>query len=258
MRGALLATLACVANGLFKHLDVDALNGYVGGQMALFVRFHWSATEAKTAADQKEWTKVGKNFKTSKRVLIGNLDCSKYEGQHMCQHVKKDVASLLFWQPGQAQSSEYGGDQKVRTAAKLISFAKEQLGPPCGPRHIYRCTEQESYVLFQYGMSSEKELTALFEKGKAELLAAQKTSPKALQEARERIEPGLKLVKTARDHKREIPPGVDVDVWAPTDAEMEVAEAHRKSFEELVKAAEELKEKTENEAEEDAKEKEEL
>ena len=202
LRATIYATLVSSASCLHKHLTPTTLETYTGQAMAVFVRFKWSSAEgtpaSKTTGEAKEWARVGKSFKASKRVLIGDLDCSSHEGFGLCQHANKDEPTLMFWQPMEKRANIYGGEEK--DFATLRSFALEHLGPPCSPKYRWRCDSAELSALEQLLELGLTNLTQTFEQGKAELLAAQATSTEALDEARARIEPGLKLVKRARDH----------------------------------------------------------
>ena len=53
----------------------------------------------------------------------------------------------MFWQPDQKRGNIYGGDDMDFETLK--TFAHDQLGPPCSPKHRWRCDAGEGAFLDQ-------------------------------------------------------------------------------------------------------------
>ena len=210
LRLAIYSTLLAAVTGLYKQLDFKTLNEYTGSNMAVFVRFKVTHADETNDLDANEFKRLGKYFKKSKRVLIGELDCASLGDVDICKYVQKEHP-YMFWQPDQKRGNIYGGDDMDFETLK--TFAHDQLGPPCSPKHRWRCDAGEGAFLDQLLDLDLKNLTTTFEMGKKELLEAQATSTAALEEARGRIEPGLKLVKAVKDHMAGLDKSDGEDIW---------------------------------------------
>ena len=155
-----------------------------------------------------DWDELGEKYENSKKVLIGDVDCTLDDNKQLCaDHDVKGYPTIKYYTPGDREGTVYEGD---RSLDALKSFVKT-LGPPCGPTHLKKCTEAQKEELKGYLAMPAEELKTQLDATTAELKAANDAhtelterlqkeygeSDKALKALKEKSEPAIKLMKAA-------------------------------------------------------------
>jgi len=84
------------------------------------------------------WDRLMKQFKGSETALIADVDCTA-DGKELCTKVGvKGYPTLKYGDPNNLE--DYKGGREYND---LLSFAKENLGPSCGPEHMDLCNADE-------------------------------------------------------------------------------------------------------------------
>mmetsp|Transcript_14825 Transcript_14825/g.23085 ORF Transcript_14825/g.23085 Transcript_14825/m.23085 type:complete len:169 (+) Transcript_14825:158-664(+) len=107
------------------------------------------------------WDQLGDEFKDSKTVLIGDVDCTSDKGKSVCsEHGVRGYPTIKFTGAGGDWEDYKGG----RDFASLKSFAESSLGPPCSLGNKDACKpEQIEYLNEWEGKSSEDRKKAIEE-----------------------------------------------------------------------------------------------
>ena len=90
------------------------------------------------------WDKLGDEYKSSKTVLIADVDCTKE--QDLCQKygVQGYPTIKYFTGATAATGDSYQGGRDYDTLSK---WAKDNLGPTCGAENIDLCTDDQKAVI---------------------------------------------------------------------------------------------------------------
>merc|ERR1719401_2069295 len=81
-----------------------------------------------------DWDKLMKEFKDDKNVLIADVDRTA-GGKDLCETVGvQGYPTIKYGDPNNLEDYEGGRDLKA-----LQTFAKENLGPRCGPANLDLC-----------------------------------------------------------------------------------------------------------------------
>lgn len=154
-----------------------------------------------------DWDELGDKFAKSKKVLIGDVDCTltSIGNDKLCERFGiKGYPTLKVFRPPDRNGEDYKGD---RDLASLKAFAKT-LGPACTIDTLKKCKPEQLVELQPYlDMPREEVLARMAElkkqkdaveaehKALLESLQQQyEASEKVVNEMRERIEPEYKLL----------------------------------------------------------------
>jgi len=90
------------------------------------------------------WDKLGDEYKSSKTVLIGDVDCTKE--QDLCQKygVQGYPTIKYFTGATSSQGDAYNGGRDYDTLSK---WAKDNLGPTCGAENIDLCNDEQKKLI---------------------------------------------------------------------------------------------------------------
>jgi len=84
------------------------------------------------------WDRLMKEFENSETALIADVDCTA-AGKELCSRVGVDgYPTLKYGDPNNLE--EYDGG---RGYDELLTFAKENLGPICGPDNMDLCDDEQ-------------------------------------------------------------------------------------------------------------------
>merc|ERR1712100_178995 len=84
-------------------------------------------------------------FKDSTTSLVADVDCTT-EGKPLCEkHGVQGYPTIKYGDPSDLK--DYNG---WRDFAALKKFADENLGPTCGPAHIYLCDDESKKEIAKY------------------------------------------------------------------------------------------------------------
>jgi len=87
------------------------------------------------------WDKLMDEFKDSKTAVVADVDCTVH--QDLCgKHGVQGYPTIKYGDPNNMEDYQGG-----RTYEDLSAFAKENLGPSCGPANLDLCdAEQKAKV----------------------------------------------------------------------------------------------------------------
>jgi len=202
-----------------------------------------------------DWDSLMSEYKDSKTVLVGDVDCTA-GGESLCK--KHDVSgypTIKYGEPSDLKVYEGG-----RTMEDLKKFASEKLGPTCGPANLDLCDEVDKKFIKKFqkwdidelDMAIEekdekiKKVDAAASKTIAALEAKQKELGEKIESENKRrtrtIEKAktelgykfMKMVQTSRKPKVEAPdpdadPDFDDDAPKGADAEEKAPEPVEKA-----------------------------
>merc|ERR1719414_572480 len=158
------------------------------------------------------WDKLMKEYADSKDILIADVDCTA-DGKDLCEDVGvQGFPTIKYGDPNNLEDYEGGRDHKA-----LSAFAKESLGPTCGPANLDLCDDDKKAQIDKFmAMSAEdlktaiKEKEELMAKAESELEELLKSLQSQYEEAtkkkdatkKEIKESGLGLMKSVQAHKK--------------------------------------------------------
>jgi hypothetical protein len=158
-----------------------------------------------------DWDELGETFENSKKVVIGDVDCTVEGNKQLCEEQGvKGYPTLKYYTPGDRMGEVYEGSRDLKA---LKAFAKS-LGPPCGPAHPKRCTDEQKAMLDEFlaqpadslakqAEESAEKLAAAKKEHEAlleELQAKYKASDEGLKQLEASVAPPLKLMRTVLAH----------------------------------------------------------
>lgn len=98
-------------------------------------------------AVKPDWDDLGETYENSKKVLIGDVDCTVEGNKKLCEdHGIKGYPTIKYYNPGDRDGEVYEGERDLATLKKFV----KTLGPPCGPRHLSKCTDEQKEQLLGY------------------------------------------------------------------------------------------------------------
>jgi len=85
-----------------------------------------------------DWDKLMKEYADHPSILIADVDCTA-EGKPLCEtHGVEGFPTIKYGDPNNLEA--YEGE---RNGAALEDFAKENLGPTCGPANLDLCDDDK-------------------------------------------------------------------------------------------------------------------
>jgi thioredoxin-like negative regulator of GroEL len=156
------------------------------------------------------WDKLMDEFKDSKTALVADVDCTVH--QDLCgKHGVQGYPTIKYGDPNNMEDYQGGRDFD-----DLQKFAKENLGPSCGPANLDLCdAEQKAKIQGFQALSAdeltkkieaeEKKMTAAEENFKSEVEKLQATYEKLSKDKDETIanvkKGGLGMMKSVKANK---------------------------------------------------------
>jgi len=108
-----------------------------------------------------DWEALMADYKDSKETLVGDVDCTA-DGESLCQDVGvQGYPTIKHGDPNDLQDYEGG-----RSLDDLRTFAKNNLGPQCGPKYLDLCDDEKKAEIAKYTSMSSDELDAFIKNGK--------------------------------------------------------------------------------------------
>jgi len=127
-----------------------------------------------------------KEFENSETALIADVDCTA-EGKPLCSKAGvKGYPTLKYGNPNNLEDYEGGRDYD-----ELHTFAKENLGPTCGPSNMDLCDDEQKAKIEKLMAKGLEQLNSEIEELDATIKSAEehfKAEVEKLQETYERIE----------------------------------------------------------------------
>lgn len=157
-----------------------------------------------------DWDRLMKEFESSETALVADVDCTA-EGKDLCTKVGvKGYPTLKYGDPNNLEDYKGGRDYD-----DLLEFAKENLGPTCGPGNMGLCDDEQKAkieAIMAKGLDTlESEINALDESIKSaednfetEVKKLQETYEKLMEDKEAAVKAAkdqdLGLLKTVRAH----------------------------------------------------------
>jgi len=167
-----------------------------------------------------DWDDLGEAYEDSKKVVIGDVDCTTDGGKPLCEKFGvSGYPTIKYFNPPDTIGEVYEGD---RSLSALKKFTKT-LGPQCSVDTMSKCSKKQKEALQPYLDMPVAEVQAKVDEMKAKLDAAQSAhdellkslqaqfdaSDKGIKALKEEIEPKLKLMKSAIPKSTEPEPTKD-------------------------------------------------
>jgi len=139
------------------------------------------------------WDKLMKEYKDSTDILIADVDCTA-DGKDLCEEIGvQGFPTIKFGDPNNLEDYEGGRDLK-----DLQTFAKEKLGPSCGPKNVDLCDADKKKQLDEFMAMSETDLSEKVGEKEEEMKKAESDLEELLKSLQSQYEAGQK----ARDDKK--------------------------------------------------------
>jgi len=146
-----------------------------------------------------DWDKLMKEFADSKTVLIGDVDCTA-AGKDLCEQVGvQGYPTIKHGDPNNLEDYEGGRD-----LASMQTFAKESLGPTCGPANLDLCDAEKKALVDKFLAMPAAELSKAIADQDAEMAKAEADLKELLESLQAQYEAGT---KAKDDKKKEIKEG---------------------------------------------------
>jgi len=159
-----------------------------------------------------DWDKLMGEYKGHASILVADVDCTA-GGKDLCETVGvQGFPTIKYGDPNNLEDYEGG-----RSLKELSKFAKDNLGPRCGPANLDLCDEAKKAQLDGFMKMDAAKLQGLIEEQDAALKKIDTDSEeflKSLQEQYEKStkeadekkkaikESGLGLMKSVAAHKK--------------------------------------------------------
>jgi len=141
-----------------------------------------------------DWDKLTKTYKDDKDIVIADVDCTVDGGKELCEEMGvQGYPSIKYGDPNNMEDYEGG-----RSLKELKKFAKENLGPTCGPKNPDLCSAEKKAQLDSFMALSDDDLKAKIEEKEGEMKESETTLEELLKSLQEQYESGQK----ARDDKK--------------------------------------------------------
>merc|ERR1719394_168190 len=115
-----------------------------------------------------DWDKLMAEFEGKEGVLIADVDCTT-SGKLLCEKVGvQGYPTIKYGDPNNLEDYEGGRD-----LAALKAFAKENLGPTCGPANIDLCDDDKKKQVDAFMAMSASELDAAIQEKEDAMEAAE-------------------------------------------------------------------------------------
>jgi len=151
------------------------------------------------------------DFKDSKTALVADVDCTVH--QDLCsKHGVQGYPTIKYGDPNNLEDYQGG-----RSLDDLQTFAKENLGPSCGPANLDLCDADQKTKVEEAMALSDADLTKKIEEGEKALTDAEDTFKSEVEKLQAKYESltkekddtianvkksGLGMLKSVKAHKR--------------------------------------------------------
>merc|ERR1712072_30861 len=156
------------------------------------------------------WDRLMDEFKDSKTALVADVDCTVH--QDLCgKHGVQGYPTIKYGDPNNMEDYQGG-----RSFDDLQTFAKENLGPSCGPANLDLCDAEQKKAAEEAMALSDADLDAKITEGEGKLTGAEDTFKSEVEKLQSRYEQlmkekdetianvkksGLGMLKSVKAHK---------------------------------------------------------
>jgi len=133
------------------------------------------------------WDKLMKEYKDHASILVGDVDCTA-GGKDLCETVGvQGFPTIKYGDPNNLEAYEGGRDHKA-----LSAFAKENLGPTCGPANLDLCDDDKRGQVKNFMGMASADLEAAIKAKDDEMAKAEKDLEELLKSLQAQYEAGTK------------------------------------------------------------------
>jgi len=170
------------------------------------------------------WDRLMEEFASSPTALIADVDCTA-EGEELCtKHNIEGYPTLKYGDPSNLQ--DYEGEMEYED---LLSFAKENLGPTCGPKNLDLCDEEQKAKIAALEAEGVAALEARLSKITKGIEAAEETFENEVQKLQDTYEG---LMKDLQKATKEIQ-GDDWGLFNSVYKHLKPEEEHDETYDEV-------------------------
>lgn len=142
-----------------------------------------------------DWDKLGEKYEDSKKVLIGDVDCTADSGKPLCEkYGVEGYPTLMYFNPPETEPNKYEGGRSLKELKKFV----KSLGPACTVDSYENCSKKQKEALQPYlDMPAEELASSLADATKqiSEMQAAHDALMESLQAQYKESEEKLKALK---------------------------------------------------------------
>jgi len=132
------------------------------------------------------WDKLMDEFKDSKTALVADVDCTVEE--ELCsQNGVEGYPTIKYGTPGELQDYQGG-----REYDDLLEFAKNNLGPTCGPKNLDLCSDDQKKEIEEAQKLSDEELKAKITEKESAIEAEEKKFSEDVEKLQKQYEEMMK------------------------------------------------------------------
>merc|ERR1712216_417978 len=189
----ILALLAVVAAVSALELTPDNFDEATNGK-SVFIKFlapWWGHCKSMKPA----WDQLMEEFKDSKSAVVADVDCTVH--QDLCgKHGVQGYPTIKYGDPNNMEDYQGG-----RTYEDLSAFAKENLGPSCGPANLDLCDDDLKAKIAEGEKAledAESNFKSEVEKLQAKYESLQKEKDETIANVKKS---GLGMLKSVKAHK---------------------------------------------------------
>jgi len=133
------------------------------------------------------WDKLMKEYKGHASILVADVDCTA-GGKALCETIGvQGFPTIKHGDPNNLEDYEGGRDHKA-----LSAFAKENLGPTCGPANLDLCDDDKKEQVKKFMGMSVGDLQAAVKEKDDEMAKAEKDLEELLKSLQAQYEAGTK------------------------------------------------------------------
>ena len=119
-----------------------------------------------------DWDDLGEKYEKSKKVLIGDVDCTVETNKKLCEdHGVKGYPTIKYYTPGDRAGEVYEGERDLKS---LKAHAEEKLVPMCSPAKLELCDDEKKAQIVKFQAMSAADLDKLIETESAKIKEAEK------------------------------------------------------------------------------------
>ena len=146
-----------------------------------------------------DWDELGEAFENSKKVIIGDVDCTADAGKALCEkYGVTGYPTLKYFNPPDKEGEKYEGDRSLK---ELKKFAKS-LGPACTADTLDKCSKKQKEELQPLmDMPADARAAELTEL-KAKVEASQKAHDALLESLQKQFKSRRRATRSSRTSSR--------------------------------------------------------